>query len=87
MMCEHLTPLALDGVLREPLPSQSIYRDECTQCFATDEDDDGILLCITCFNGGCRNHALQHSLVSGHGIALRICKKVIPSVCLLGVFV
>lgn len=58
-----------------------MYKDECTQCFASWNDREGINVCLTCFNGGCRDHAAIHHQRSGHSLSVRIFrfKKPLPA--------
>ncbi|KAJ2083687.1 ubiquitin C-terminal hydrolase Ubp14 [Coemansia sp. RSA 988] len=71
-LCEHALTARL------PLPSSStpVYKEECTQCFDDQDMAEGVDVCLTCFNGGCPgspyNHAHQHSMKSGHHLALNI---------------
>ncbi|PYH47279.1 ubiquitin-specific protease UBP14 [Aspergillus saccharolyticus JOP 1030-1] len=61
--------------LKPPSPSQVVYREDCTQCFDSVDDDCGINVCLSCFNGGCahnRDHALMHFKRFGHPLALNI---------------
>ncbi|KAL2802289.1 hypothetical protein BJX63DRAFT_415456 [Aspergillus granulosus] len=61
--------------LRPPLASQAVYREDCTQCFDSIDDESGLNLCLSCFNGGCagpRDHARLHFERFGHPLALNI---------------
>src|ERR1700735_838114 len=73
------TDTLIDGLVRltPPTLSQSVHREECTQCFdnqvwssrdrrpsfdATPKDDPlGIDVCLTCFNGGCLSQGRHHA--------------------------
>ncbi|XRM37833.1 ubiquitin C-terminal hydrolase Ubp14 [Aspergillus tubingensis] len=69
--CSHVTS---EG-LREPATSQVVYREDCTQCFDSIDDEHGLNVCLTCFNGGCagdRNHAFLHYERCSHPLALNI---------------
>lgn len=71
MACPHV----LSDDLRPPRPNQSVYREDCTQCFDSIDDDTGLDVCLSCFNGGCageRNHSLLHFSSSGHPLVLNI---------------
>ncbi|KAJ5172262.1 hypothetical protein N7492_004855 [Penicillium capsulatum] len=71
MACVHSGALEL----KPPGPSQAVYREDCTQCFDSIDDDLGLNVCLHCFNGGCagdRNHALLHYQRFGHSLALNI---------------
>ncbi|KAF2661662.1 hypothetical protein K491DRAFT_673607 [Lophiostoma macrostomum CBS 122681] len=61
--------------LRTPGPNQSVYREDCTQCFDSIDDPTGLDVCLFCFNGGCtseRNHSLLHVSSSNHPLVLNI---------------
>jgi len=57
-----------------------VHKEECTQCFDTDESPAGLNVCLTCFNGGCAKHSARHAQVAGHAIVLNIKKVEIPKV-------
>ncbi|KAJ4482457.1 hypothetical protein J3R30DRAFT_3656495 [Lentinula aciculospora] len=65
--CTHLLQVAS---LDPPKLSQSVHREECTQCFDDQDTTHGISVCLTCFNGGCmsaeRHHAQTHWKKTGH---------------------
>lgn len=97
-----------DGLapLRPPTLSQSVHREECTQCFdnqvriqsriniiefratrtrslcLSQDDPEGIDVCLTCFNGGCvseeRHHAYTHYKKTGHAFALNVKRRARP---------
>ncbi|KAJ5672425.1 hypothetical protein N7507_001552 [Penicillium longicatenatum] len=61
--------------LQPPGTSQAVYREDCTQCFDSIDNDSGLNVCLHCFNGGCtgdRDHALLHHQRFGHTLALNI---------------
>ncbi|KAL2833215.1 hypothetical protein BDW59DRAFT_138286 [Aspergillus cavernicola] len=61
--------------LRPPSASQAVYREDCTQCFDSIDDELGLNVCLSCFNGGCsgpRDHARLHFERFGHPLALNI---------------
>ncbi|KAL4063737.1 hypothetical protein J3A83DRAFT_4453851, partial [Scleroderma citrinum] len=62
--------------LQPPKLSQSVHREECTQCFDDQDGIAGVDVCLTCFNGACldqnRHHARTHVLRSGHSFTLNI---------------
>ena len=61
--------------LKPPSPSQSVYREDCTQCFDSIDDPAGLDVCLFCFNGGCvgeRNHSLLHVQDTGHPLVVNI---------------
>ncbi|KAK7885243.1 ubiquitin C-terminal hydrolase Ubp14 [Exophiala xenobiotica] len=71
MACPHVQ----SADLRPPRPTQSVYREDCTQCFDSIDDVAGLDVCLSCFNGGCagdRNHALLHHSSTGHPLVLNI---------------
>ncbi|PBK81751.1 ubiquitinyl hydrolase [Armillaria gallica] len=78
--CSHLDQLSR---LQLPRLSQSVHREECTQCFDSQDDSQGIEVCLTCFNGGCldpeRRHALLHVSKHGHPFTLNVKRKLKPS--------
>ncbi|KAF7506564.1 hypothetical protein GJ744_011601 [Endocarpon pusillum] len=58
-----------------PRPNQSVYREDCTQCFDSIDSPGGLNVCLSCFNGGCvgeRNHGLLHYESTQHPLALNI---------------
>ncbi|KAL3952608.1 hypothetical protein ACCO45_012551 [Purpureocillium lilacinum] len=60
---------------RAPTPAQSVYREDCTQCFDSIDDPSGLDVCLQCFNGGCagdRLHTRLHNTLWGHPLALNI---------------
>ncbi|KAI0292227.1 ubiquitinyl hydrolase [Multifurca ochricompacta] len=67
---------------KPPTLSQSVHREECTQCFDTQDDPLGIDVCLTCFNGGClsqeRHHAHTHYKKTGHSLALNVKRRPRP---------
>ncbi|TQV92279.1 hypothetical protein V2A60_006969 [Cordyceps javanica] len=71
MTCPHLEAANLSP----PILSQSVYREDCTQCFDSLDDADGLDVCLQCFNGGCageRAHSRLHSVLRSHPIILNI---------------
>ncbi|ETI28156.1 hypothetical protein G647_00605 [Cladophialophora carrionii CBS 160.54] len=71
MACPH----AQSQDLRPPRPNQSVYREDCTQCFDSIDDEAGLDVCLSCFNGGCagdRNHSLLHHSLTSHPLVLNI---------------
>ncbi|ETN39622.1 uncharacterized protein HMPREF1541_05848 [Cyphellophora europaea CBS 101466] len=71
MSCPHVN----DPSLRPPRPTQSVYREDCTQCFDSIDDPAGLDVCLSCFNGGCageRNHSKLHNSSSSHPLVLNI---------------
>lgn len=71
MACPHVESLNLSP----PTPAQSVYREDCTQCFDSIDDPDGLDVCLQCFNGGCtgdRQHSALHSALRSHPLVLNI---------------
>ncbi|OAQ75602.1 ubiquitin C-terminal hydrolase [Purpureocillium lilacinum] len=71
MSCPHLESASL----APPTPAQSVYREDCTQCFDSIDDPSGLDVCLQCFNGGCagdRLHTRLHNTLWGHPLALNI---------------
>lgn len=69
--CKHIDA----AELRVPGPNQSVYREDCTQCFDSIDDPAGLDVCLYCFNGGCpgeRNHSLLHVQSTSHPLVLNI---------------
>lgn len=71
MSCRH-EALLEPGKLSVPTSFSKIYKDECTLCFASPQDTDGLYVCLSCYNGGCQEHAFLHFSKSGHPLALNI---------------
>ncbi|KAK7038023.1 ubiquitin carboxyl-terminal hydrolase [Favolaschia claudopus] len=79
MACPHLADLQR---LSPPRLSQSVHREECTQCFDNQDGAQGVEVCLSCFNGGCngdRNHMRTHLQKSGHRFTLNVRRKPKPS--------
>lgn len=71
MACKHVNA----PELKPPSPSQSVYREDCTQCFDSIDDPAGLDVCLYCFNGACpgeRNHSLLHVQSTGHPLVLNV---------------
>ncbi|KAI9680272.1 MAG: hypothetical protein M1822_007271 [Bathelium mastoideum] len=71
MACKHIA----DPQVHPPGPNQSVYREDCTQCFDSIDDPAGLDVCLYCFNGGCtgeRQHSLLHYEQTSHSLALNI---------------
>ncbi|KAH8820990.1 ubiquitin carboxyl-terminal hydrolase-like protein [Xylogone sp. PMI_703] len=74
MACKHLDMAGL----RPPRSDESVYREDCTQCFDSIDDPTGLDVCLHCFNGGCtaeRNHAALHYKARNHPLVLNIRRK------------
>ncbi|CAE6505377.1 unnamed protein product [Rhizoctonia solani] len=65
--CPHFAQLV---ALQPPRLSQAVHREECTQCFDSQDSPEGVDVCLHCFNGGClgdeRHHARTHAERTGH---------------------
>ncbi|KAI1495969.1 ubiquitinyl hydrolase [Biscogniauxia marginata] len=71
MACPHLDSISLSP----PTPAQPVYREDCTQCFDSIDDPEGLDVCLQCFNGGCvglRTHSQLHHVTQNHPLALNI---------------
>ncbi|KAI9710515.1 MAG: hypothetical protein M1820_002651 [Bogoriella megaspora] len=71
MACKHVSA----SELRSPAPNQSVYREDCTQCFDSIDDSAGLDVCLYCFNGGCpgeRQHSRLHFTRTSHPLVLNI---------------
>ncbi|KAF8327578.1 ubiquitin carboxyl-terminal hydrolase 14 [Cantharellus anzutake] len=68
--------------LSSPRLSQAVHREECTQCFDSQDGQGGVDVCLTCFNGGCvdqkRRHATIHAKKFGHPLSLNIQRHAKP---------
>lgn len=61
-----------------PGPNDSVYREDCSQCFDSVDDAAGLNVCLYCLNGGCAgemNHANAHWLTRNHPLVLNISRK------------
>ncbi|KAM7191631.1 hypothetical protein V8F20_009238 [Naviculisporaceae sp. PSN 640] len=70
-VCQHVVA----ENLRKPTPLDSVYREDCTQCFDSIDEPAGLDVCLKCFNGGCNgiyNHAQAHYTSSEHPLVLNI---------------
>ncbi|KAI8814403.1 hypothetical protein BJ742DRAFT_785200 [Cladochytrium replicatum] len=80
--CPHL----LNASLTPPAYATNVYKEECTLCFDDQDGENGIDVCLSCFNGGCldnsRAHAALHTNKSNHPLAVnfrRVKKPSVPS--------
>lgn len=80
MSCPHLSEITR---LEPPRLSQSVHREECTQCFDNQDSPSGVDVCLACFNGGCldpgRHHARTHVQRAQHPFTLNVKRKARPS--------
>ncbi|KAF9473531.1 ubiquitinyl hydrolase [Pholiota conissans] len=76
MSCPHIAQIA---TLEQPRLSNSVHREECTQCFENQDTVDGIDVCLKCFNGGCldveRHHARTHVARLNHPFTLNVKRR------------
>ncbi|KAI5779231.1 hypothetical protein EDC01DRAFT_719033 [Geopyxis carbonaria] len=73
MSCPHVSQASVG--LKPPRSTQAVHREDCTQCFDSIDDPQGLSVCLSCFNGGCygdRNHAELHYKISQHPLILNI---------------
>lgn len=71
-VCQHLQNFNF----KEINYNTTIYKDECTQCFDNQDSENGVNVCLTCYNGGCENsiynHSLCHSQRFNHPLVMNI---------------
>lgn len=74
--CQHIGTLDPRTVKVPPSANTRIYKDECTLCFASYDDEDGIDVCLACFQGSCpQEHlSLHFAKHSEHSIVLN-CRR------------
>ncbi|KAI9021093.1 hypothetical protein DFJ74DRAFT_607161 [Hyaloraphidium curvatum] len=72
MACPHIA----EQRFSPPTLSTPVYKEECTQCFDSQDLSQGVDVCLTCFNGGCleneRNHGSLHAKNMQHPVVLNI---------------
>ena len=61
--CPHI-----QGVVNLPRDNIKIYNDECSYCYHTAYNKDGLWVCLTCFAGFCPEHAELHFTKTQHSI-------------------
>ncbi|CAK83700.1 unnamed protein product (macronuclear) [Paramecium tetraurelia] len=67
--CEHINEQHITWSVK----GQMIYKNQCTRCFVEAKSENGIQVCLKCFNGGCIEiHSPQHSYQHNHYIVLNI---------------
>ncbi|KAL7271134.1 ubiquitin C-terminal hydrolase Ubp14 [Rhizina undulata] len=79
MSCTHVS----SARLQPPRATQAVHREDCTECFDSIDNPEGLNVCLSCFNGGCtgeRNHALRHYEFSKHPLVLHISRTKKPKV-------
>ncbi|KAG0306576.1 hypothetical protein BGZ98_002140 [Dissophora globulifera] len=76
--CPHISSVRLSV----PSHTAQIYKDECTLCFDSPDNEGGLDVCLSCFHGGCtdseRLHAIQHYTKTTHPLALNIKRVKLP---------
>jgi ubiquitin carboxyl-terminal hydrolase 5/13 len=78
------------SALRVPSASATIYKDECTLCFSSQDSEGGLDVCLTCWNGSCTgkdsqgavNHSQLHFDKTNHPVVLNIKRREKVSVSL-----
>lgn len=64
------------GSVQPPLGSQEVYKDDCMYCFNTCFHDQGINICLLCFQSFCPDHDDDHfHSFPGHLLFLNYVKK------------
>ena len=71
--CRHEALLGT-GKLVPPTAFTKVFKEECCLCFRTAIDPEGLLVCLSCFHGGCQEHAELHFAKSGHPLAVRVAR-------------
>eukprot|EP00331_Platyophrya_macrostoma_P018007 CAMPEP_0176475022 /NCGR_PEP_ID=MMETSP0127-20121128/43368_1 /TAXON_ID=938130 /ORGANISM="Platyophrya macrostoma, Strain WH" /LENGTH=804 /DNA_ID=CAMNT_0017870557 /DNA_START=15 /DNA_END=2429 /DNA_ORIENTATION=- len=59
------------------LQGRMIFKDECTKCYVNQDDEEGVNVCLVCFNGGCEAHSRDHFLKKNHPLVLKFNRKVV----------
>ncbi|KAI9328678.1 hypothetical protein DFJ73DRAFT_800540 [Zopfochytrium polystomum] len=77
IVCPHLAPPGAASAVRVPSLHDRVHKEECTQCFDSQDGENGVNVCLTCFNGGCmgnddRNHSFLHYQNHKHPFVLNI---------------
>lgn len=65
--CPHIS-----GIVNLPRDNIKIYKDECSYCYRTPYDKNGLWVCLTCFAGFCSEHAHLHFTKTQHSIYVRL---------------
>ncbi|KAI9321020.1 hypothetical protein BX666DRAFT_1851467 [Dichotomocladium elegans] len=80
MPCTHIETTRFSP----PTAHTQVYKEECTQCFDSQDGPEGIDVCLTCFNGGCvdptRQHAKLHYEKTAHPLVVNIRRVAIEKV-------
>ncbi|CBK21960.2 uncharacterized protein [Blastocystis hominis] len=75
--CNHFA----EGI--KPLTSSTlVYKEECVYCFSKWDQNKGIDVCLTCYQGFCTGsaeHSRFHFKKSGHPLYLRLFRHELPS--------
>ncbi|KAJ3449767.1 ubiquitin carboxyl-terminal hydrolase [Anaeramoeba flamelloides] len=66
--------------LKIPDHNSYIHKEECTECFDSIDNEEGIEVCLHCYNGGCvrHNHGQIHAIKFSHPFSLNIRRKLKP---------
>ncbi|KAJ3215495.1 hypothetical protein HDU67_000353 [Dinochytrium kinnereticum] len=75
--CIHIATTSLTP----PSASSRVHKEECTQCFDGHDSDDGVDVCLSCFNGGCRSdraHSKLHYQKYSHPLVLNMKRVLKP---------
>ncbi|KAG0247981.1 hypothetical protein BG011_000665 [Mortierella polycephala] len=76
--CPHISTIRISV----PSPTAQIYKDECTLCYDSPDNEGGLDVCLSCYNGGCtdpdRYHAIQHYTKTSHPLVLNIKRVKLP---------
>lgn len=60
-MSDEACPHAWDeSCMRVPTAANAIYKDDCSYCCRTNKHNDGIFVCMCCFQGVCNEHVARH---------------------------
>ncbi|KAL0073545.1 hypothetical protein J3Q64DRAFT_1775672 [Phycomyces blakesleeanus] len=77
MACPHIKNTSF----KVPSAYTQVHKEECTQCFESQDGLGGIDVCLTCFNGGCAEteqcHAKTHYNTSHHPLAVNIRRRIV----------
>lgn len=70
-MCDHSK-----SEISLPKANSIIYKEECTLCFENQDSEDGIDVCLSCYNGSCvSSHTGLHFTKTKHPLYLNIKRK------------
>ena len=87
--CQHLPKI--ETIINLAAKTETLHKEQCTDCFLDHSSPGGIDLCLTCFNGACvtndfaskpksvcgsQGHCLSHRKKTNHNLALNIKKRI-----------